>query len=139
MLATAPVSPGRLPCPVFGRDGYDYAQQTPDGRLFLGGGRDRFRAEEWTTDSAPTAPVQGYLDTVAVRFAGAPVTVEHRWAASAGFTEDGRPLCVRVGEQAVAVGGYSGTGNLVGPVAARAAVAWLAEDAPPPAFLRSTL
>jgi glycine/D-amino acid oxidase-like deaminating enzyme len=139
MLATAPLPPGRLPCPVFGRHGYDYGQQTPDGRVFLGGGRDRFRAEEWTTDTNPTPSVQGYLDALAARFAGGPVAVERRWAASAGFTEDGRPVCAPVGDRAVAVGGYSGTGNLVGPVAARAAVAWLADGAAPPAFLRSTL
>ncbi len=55
--------------------------------------------------------------------AGGPVEVTHRWAASVGFTADGRPLCTQVDDGVVAVGGYNGTGNLVGPVAARAAVA----------------
>jgi hypothetical protein len=36
----------------------------------------------------------------------------------------------------VAIGGYSGTGNLVGPVAARAAVA-LALDGTPPGYFAS--
>lgn len=139
MLATAPAAPGRLPCPVYGRYGYDYAQQTPDGRLFVGGGRDRFAAQEWTTDSAPTDPVQRYLDRLAVRFAGTPVTVQHRWAAPVGFTTDGRALCIPVADGVAAVGGYSGTGNLVGPVAARAAVALLTDGTPPPAYFRSTL
>jgi hypothetical protein len=35
----------------------------------------------------------------------------------------------------VAVGGYNGTGNLVGPVAARAAVARLLDGATPPGYL----
>ena len=123
MLSTAPVAPGRLPCPVYGRWGYDYAQQTADGRLFVGGGRDRFLDAEWTADTEPTAGVQAYIETVATRMAGRPVDVTHRWAASVGFTHDGRPLCVEVDDGVIAVGGYNGTGNLVGPVAARAAVA----------------
>lgn len=135
MLATAPVEPARLPCPVYGRWGYDYAQQGLDGRIYAGGGRDRFAAEEWTTDATPTAPVQAYIESVAARMAGQPVGVTHRWAASVGFTGDGRPLCVLVDDGVVACGGYSGTGNLVGPVAARAAVALLLDGtAPPPAF-----
>ena len=124
MLATAPVRPGRLPCPVYGRWGYDYAQQDADGRLFVGGGRDRFEADEWTTDAEPTAPVQAYIETVADadgrrRRSASPTAGR----ASVGFTGDGRALCTAVDDGVVAVGGYNGTGNLVGPVAARAAVA----------------
>jgi gamma-glutamylputrescine oxidase len=134
MLATTPL-PARLPCPVYGRWGYDYAQQLPDGRVFVGGGRDRFVDEEWTPDATPSRPVQDYIETVAERMAGAPVSVAHRWAASVGFTADARALCTLVDDGVVAIGGYNGTGNLVGPVAARAAVA-LALDAtaPPPYF-----
>jgi gamma-glutamylputrescine oxidase len=139
MLATGPAASGRLPCPVYGRYGYDYAQQTEGGRLFVGGGRDRFAADEWTTDATPSEAVQHYLDGLAARFAGAPVVVEHRWAASVGFTADGRALCTPVDEGVVAIGGYSGTGNLVGPVAARAAVAWLVDGTPPPTCFRSAL
>jgi glycine/D-amino acid oxidase-like deaminating enzyme len=54
-----------------------------------------------------------------------------------GFTGDGRPLCTEVDAGVVAIGGYNGTGNLVGPVAARAAVAALLDGEPPPAYLRS--
>jgi len=132
MLTTAPVSPGRLPCPVYGRWGFDYAQQDAAGRLFAGGGRDRFVDAEWTIDTAPTGSVQGWIEQVATRFAGAPATVTHRWAASVGYTRDGRPLVTRVRDGVVACGGYNGTGNLVGPLAARAAVALgLDETAPP--------
>jgi glycine/D-amino acid oxidase-like deaminating enzyme len=69
--------------------------------------------------------------------AGAPVAVTARWAASVGFTDDGRPLCTLADEGVVAVGGYNGTGNLVGPVAARAAVALAVDGTPPPAWLAS--
>ena len=133
MLATAPVVPV-LHCPVYARWGYDYAQQDASGRLFVGGGRDRWADLEWTEDADPTPEVQGYLDELAARLAG-PVQVTHRWAASVGFTDDGRPVCLPVEDDVVAVGGYSGTGNLVGPVAARAAVAWLLDGTPPPGYL----
>jgi gamma-glutamylputrescine oxidase len=132
MLATAPIAAGRLPCPVYGRWGYDYAQQLPDGRLFVGGGRDRFVEQEWTTDATPTAPVQSHIDGVAARMAGTAVSVTHRWAASVGFTQDGRPLCSEIAPGVVAIGGYNGTGNLVGPIAARAAVALLLDGTRPP-------
>ena len=79
---------------------------------------------------------------LAARFAGRPVTVTHRWAASVGLHPMGRPrrrraLCAAVDDGVMAIGGYNGTGNLVGPVAARAAVA-LAVDgiAPPACFAR---
>jgi glycine/D-amino acid oxidase-like deaminating enzyme len=45
---------------------------------------------------------------------------------------DGRALVTRVADGVVACGGYSGTGNLVGPVAARAGVALLLDDVAPP-------
>jgi gamma-glutamylputrescine oxidase len=123
MLATAPADPGRLPCPVYGRWGYDYAQQDAAGRLYVGGGRDQDLDAEWTTDTEPTRVVQGWIDRIAARFAGAPVMVTQRWAASAAYTEDGRPVVGLVRPGVVACGGYNGTGNLIGPLAARAAVA----------------
>jgi glycine/D-amino acid oxidase-like deaminating enzyme len=137
MLSTTPVPTGRLPCPVYGRWGYDYAQQDAAGRLYVGAGRDLFVDAEWTTDTKPTEPVQRYAEEVAARLAGQPVGVEARWAASVGFTEDGRALCLPVDDGVVACGGYSGTGNLVGPVAARAAVAWLIDGTVPQAYFRS--
>ncbi|MDQ2837017.1 MAG: FAD-binding oxidoreductase [Actinomycetota bacterium] len=122
MLATEPV-PVRLNCPVYGRWGYDYAQQDAAGRLYVGGGRDADLDAEWTVQTNPTPIVQGWIEQVAARFAGAPVTVSHRWAASAAYTEDGRPVVAEVRPGVVACGGYNGTGNLVGPIAARAALA----------------
>ena len=137
MLATAPVAAARVPCPVYGRWGYDYAQQAADGALAVGGGRDLFASAEWTQDTTPTTAVQAHIERLAARVAGGPVTVAARWAASVGFTPDGRPLCVEVEPGVVAVGGYNGTGNLVGPVAARAAVALALDGAEPPAHFAS--
>lgn len=137
MLGTAPVEPNRLPCPVYCRWGYDYAQQDAQGHLFVGGGRDRFVDSEWTTDTDPTPEVQRYIESVAQRMAGRPVTVTSRWAASVGYTDDGRPLCAEVAPGVVAFGGYNGTGNLVGPLAARAAVALALDGTPVPEYLCS--
>lgn len=131
MLATSP-RPARLPCPVYGRWGYDYAQQDAAGRIYAGGGRDHFVADEWTTSTTPTTPVQAWIESVAERMAGGRVGVTHRWAASVGYTSDGRPLCVETAPGVFAIGGYSGTGNLVGPAAARAAVALALDGTPPP-------
>ncbi|MEP6599794.1 MAG: FAD-binding oxidoreductase [Actinomycetota bacterium] len=138
MLATAPV-PRRVPCPVYCRWGYDYAQQDGAGRLFVGGGRDRFADAEWTSDVEPTRQVQEWIAQLANRLAGRQVDVTHRWGASVGFTADGRPLCAEVEDGVVAVGGYNGTGNLVGPIAARAAVALALDGTPPPSYLAGTM
>ena len=127
MLAATPGRPRRLPCAVYGRWGYDYAQQDAAGRLLVGGGRDRYAEREWTHDTEPTAGVQSWIEHVASRMAGQPVEVTHRWAASVGFTPDGKALCTRVDAGVVACGGYSGG-------AARAAVALALDGTPPPAY-----
>jgi glycine/D-amino acid oxidase-like deaminating enzyme len=135
MLSTAPLAdPQRLPCPVYGRWGYDYAQQDPSGAIFVGGGRDLYAEQEWTGSSEPTIGVQNYLHHIAERFAGAPVTVANQWAASVGFTDDGRPLVTQARPGVFACGGYNGTGNLVGPIAARAALALALDGTPPSPF-----
>ena len=51
----------------------------------------------------------------------APIT--HRWAASAGYTETGLPVVEQVREGVWALGGYSGTGNVIGALCGRAVVA----------------
>lgn len=144
MIATEPIAPGRVPYGVGYRDGYEWAQQDPSGRLLIGGGRDHFHDAETTTDDHPTDGIQQWIDSAAARVAGRPVTVTHRWAASAGYTPDGRALVVPIGEpsqdgRVVACGGYSGSGNLVGPIAARAAVALAVDGTAPPAYFRSSV
>ncbi len=138
MLATEPLGARRLPCAVGCRWGYEWAQQDSAGRLLLGGGRDHFIEEENTTEDLPTEQVQSWIEGIAARVAGQPVTVTHRWAASAGYTKDQRGLCIPVDEGVVACGGYSGSGNLVGPIAARAAVTMALDGTVPPAYLRSS-
>ncbi len=135
MLATRPIARRILPCPVHMRFGYDYAQQDSAGRLLVGGGRDFAAAQEETAETRTTAVVQQWVQQQAERLAGGPVTVTHRWAASAGYTPDGVPLVVRVRERVVACGGYNGLGNLMGPIAARAALVLGLDGVTPPPWL----
>jgi gamma-glutamylputrescine oxidase len=122
MLATAPTDEVRVPCPVYARWGYEYWQQLPDGRVALGGFRDRGGEAEWTESGEPSEPVQALLERwlregIGVR--SAPVT--HRWAAPVGFTPDGLPVLEEVRPGVWAAGGYSGTGNVIGAICGRAA------------------
>lgn len=139
MIATVPLSRRVLDGVLGCRDGFEWMQQDDRGRLLIGGGRDQFEADENTVDDQPTEQVQRWIDQQAERAAGEPVTVTHRWAASVGYTTDRRALCVPVHDQMIAVGGYSGSGNLVGPLAARAAVARLLDGTAVPGYFRSEI
>ncbi len=117
MLGTAPLPP-LFDRPVYLRDGYEYWQQLPDGRLVLGGFRDLGGAAEETSSMQPSAVVQGALDGLLARIAvGAVVT--HRWAASVGYTADSLPFVGEIRPGVWAAGGYCGTGNVIGALCAR--------------------
>ena len=118
MLATAPAPDVQLSRPVYARYGIDYWQQLADGRIALGGGRDVGGPAEWTTDAAPSADVQRHLETLLRDDIGTTAAVEHRWAGLVGFTPDNLPVLAELEPGLLAVGGYSGTGNLVGPLCA---------------------
>jgi gamma-glutamylputrescine oxidase len=120
MCATAPDPDVTLPRPVYRRWGYDYVQQLPSGEVLLGGCRDRFVETEWDAPPVPTSEVQACLDA-ALSALGVTAPVTHRWAARAAFTSDGLPVCEKIRPGLVAVGAYSGHGNLLGPHCARAA------------------
>lgn len=115
--------------PVYRRWGLDYWQQLPDGRIALGGGRDRGGTDEDTDLAVPSEPVQAWLTDLAGVVAP-DASVTHRWAAIVGFTEEGVPVCEQVGDGVWALGGYSGTGNVVGPLLAREVVASIATGSP---------
>jgi glycine/D-amino acid oxidase-like deaminating enzyme len=136
MLATEPTDEVTFKRPVYARWGYDYWQQLPDGRVALGGQRDHFAEDEWTANGDPSAPVQAALDhLLRDRLGVRRARVTARWAAPAGFRQNGvLPVCRAVADNVWAVGGYSGTGNVVGALYGRAA-ARLALGIPLPAKL----
>lgn len=126
MLATAPTADVAIPCPVYARYGVDYWQQLPDGRVALGGGRDVGGVEEWAPrwpwDAPTSTPVQEHLERVLRTEIGTTAPVEHRWTGVVGFTPDSLPVLAEPEPGLLAIGGYSGTGNLVGPLCAGWAV-----------------
>ena len=125
MLATEPTTEIRLSRPVYARWGYDYWQQRPDGAIALGGARDVAGAAEWTTNATPTDVVQQALERRLRDRLGVHAPISHRWAASVGYTEDGLPVVAEVRPGVWAVGGYSGTGNVIGALLGRGLARWL--------------
>ena len=122
MLATAPIPGEVVPCPIYRRYGLDYFQQLVTGEVALGGARDAGGDKEWTRSLEPSAAVQGVLDARLAEVVPVATTVTHRWAGTVGYTEDRLPIVRAVDEGVYVAGGYSGTGNVVGAVAARALV-----------------
>lgn len=119
MLATAPTREIQVRRPVYARWGYDYWQQRPDGSIALGGARDLAGESEWTTEAIPTPVVQAALERRLRGHLGVHAPVTHRWAAIVGFTDDGLPIGEEVRAGVWAIGGYSGTGNVVGALLGR--------------------
>ncbi|MDQ6611944.1 MAG: FAD-binding oxidoreductase, partial [Gemmatimonadota bacterium] len=123
MLATAPTVEIVVPCPTYIREGYEYWQQLPNGSIALGGFRDKAAETEWTTDTTPGNPVQQLLEQFLREKLGVQAPVTHRWAASAGYCSTGLPILRKIRDGVWAIGGYSGTGNVIGALCGRAVVA----------------
>lgn len=121
MLATEPTDELVLTRPVYRRYGFEYYQRTLEGRIALGGFRDQGGEAEWTTEAEPTPAVQERLEQFLRSALSVTAPISHRWAASVGYTTGPLPLRTEVRPGVWAVGGYSGTGNIVGAVLARAA------------------
>ena len=135
MLGTAPVAASIAPRPVYHRHGYDYWQQLPDGRLALGGGRDRHLEEEWDAPAEPSEAVQRELDVLLREHLGVCEPVTHRWAGIVAYTDDGLPILEEVRPGVIVTGALNGHGNVLGSAAARAA-AEIALGRPAPLLAR---
>ncbi|MBM4194793.1 MAG: FAD-binding oxidoreductase [Gemmatimonadetes bacterium] len=119
MLATAPATDVSIPCPVSASFGFDYFRQLPDGRVALGGGRNRSFDTEWGAPAEPSTVVQSYLDGVLRSRIRTQAPVTHRWAAQVSYTSTGLPVMREVEPRVWAIGAYCGTGNLVGSLCGR--------------------
>jgi gamma-glutamylputrescine oxidase len=116
VLVTEPLERSLFACPHYARHGYDYWQQTPEGRLVAGGFRDKTLDHEHTADERTTSLIQGHLERFVTELLGEAPRITHRWAGIFGATEDNLPLVGAVpGHDDVWVScGYSGHGNVLG-------------------------
>jgi glycine/D-amino acid oxidase-like deaminating enzyme len=123
MVATAPLPERVLEPVVYARWGYEYFQQTIDGRIAVGGFGDVDGADSYTDVEEGSPAIWERLGRyVRERLGLAAAEVTHRWVGIVGYGDDGRPFVGPVpGRDGLHVlGGYSGTGNLVGYVAGTA-------------------
>ncbi|HYW31398.1 MAG TPA: FAD-dependent oxidoreductase, partial [Gemmatimonas sp.] len=128
MLATAPTSERIVPCPMYYREGYEYWQGLPNGSIAIGGFRDKAGESEWSLDARPTEPVQTMLETFVREHLGVHAPITYRWAACAGYSDNGLPVLEETRDGVWALGGYSGTGNVIGALCGRAVVALAVDD-----------
>ncbi len=121
MISTEPETKLKLKYAVYIRQGWDYWQQLPDGRIAIGGGRDLALDEEATDVVEPTKVMRDYLERK-LQDIGVTAPVEHHWAAIVSYTDSGLPIVKEVQPGVWAVGAYCGTGNVVGALLARSVV-----------------
>jgi glycine/D-amino acid oxidase-like deaminating enzyme len=121
MLASAPAPEVSIPRPVYSRYGYDYWQQLPDKRVVVGGCRDQEMDSEWTTDRSITGTLQARLEALLRETIGVNQAITHRWAAHVAFSEGELPVFEEVRKDVIAIGAYSGTGNVIGALYGRMA------------------
>jgi gamma-glutamylputrescine oxidase len=116
MLATEPLPERWFERPHYGRQGFDYWHQRPDGRMLVGGFRDVDLTTEFTDRDETTPAIQSALEQFVVDLVGRPVRITHRWAGIFGLVPDLLPVVGRVpGEERIWVAaGYSGHGNVLG-------------------------
>jgi gamma-glutamylputrescine oxidase len=116
VIVSEPVGRVLYDRPHYARQGFDYWQQLPDGRILLGGFRDVSILDELTDVEETTSAIQSSLEAYLHELAGGNVQVTHRWAGIFGLTQDMLPLVGPVpGRENVWVaGGYSGHGNVLG-------------------------
>lgn len=123
MIATEPIEERWFEVPHYGRHGFDYWHQTPDGRVLAGGFRDTSIDSEFTSDEQVTSTVQAALESFVESLVGRPLRVDYRWAGIFGLVLDFLPVVGPVpgDERLWVAGGYSGHGNVLGFMCGRLA------------------
>lgn len=129
MLATGPERTVRFDRPVYADFGHNYFQQLDDGTFALGGLRHRYQESSWTAEEGLIDEVQSGLDGLLGEI-GVRAAVTNRWYGHAAFTDDRRPVFREMAPGLVAIGAYSGHGNVVGSIYGREAVRQLAGGQP---------
>jgi glycine/D-amino acid oxidase-like deaminating enzyme len=116
VVATEAIPEMLFEIPHYGRHGFDYWHQRPDGRIVAGGFRDVSLDSEFTAEEVTTPVVQAALERFVEDHVGRPLRIDYRWAGIFGMVFDFLPVVGRVpGAEALWVaGGYSGHGNVLG-------------------------
>jgi gamma-glutamylputrescine oxidase len=131
MLVTAPLSERLFDRPHYARDGFDYWQQLPDGRVAVGGRRDRSFETEETAVEETTRSIQRELEALTAELVGREVEITHRWAGIWGQTADRLPLVGRLRDDLWIAGGYSGHGNVLGLACGELVASAVLGESPP--------
>jgi gamma-glutamylputrescine oxidase len=116
VIATEPIEEMLFELPHYGRHGFDYWHQRPDGRIVAGGFRDVSLDNEFTDEEVTTPVVQDALERFVGGLVNRRLRVDYRWAGIFGMVFDFVPVVGRApgeGDLWVA-GGYSGHGNVLG-------------------------
>ncbi len=116
VIATEPVEEMLFEIPHYGRHGFDYWHQRPDGRIVAGGFRDVSLDTEFTAEEVTTPVVQAALEHFVEEHVGRPLRIDYRWAGIFGMVFDFVPVVGRMpgDERLWIAGGYSGHGNVLG-------------------------
>jgi len=117
MVATEPVERRLVDCPVYARFGFEYFQQTPDGRLLAGGFSDLDGDASYTDRYEGNPVVWERIERYVAEELGVTAAVTHRWVGIVGYTDDLLPFVGEVSPGLYAAGGYSGHGNVLGYLA----------------------
>ena len=133
VIATEPIPELLFEIPHYGRHGFDYWHQRPDGRIVAGGFRDVSLDTEFTVDEVTTPVVQGALERFVEEHVGRPLRVDYRWAGIFGMVFDFLPVVGRVptDDRVWMAGGYSGHGNVLGFASGRLVARALVGDRDP--------
>jgi glycine/D-amino acid oxidase-like deaminating enzyme len=116
VVATVPLDVRLFDVPHYARQGYDYWQQLPDGRLVVGGWRDADFDAETTRVEEVTPPIQERIESFIVDLLGELPPLTHRWAGIFGVTESKLPYVGPLwrDDRVWVAAGYSGHGNVLG-------------------------
>jgi len=133
IVATEPIAEMLFELPHYGRHGFDYWHQRPDGRIVAGGFRDVSLDTEFTADEVTTPVVQGALERFVEEHVGRPLRIDYRWAGIFGMVFDFLPVVGRVPDhdRVWVAGGYSGHGNVLGFASGRLVARALLGDRDP--------
>lgn len=133
VIATEPFEEMLFEIPHYGRHGFDYWHQRPDGRIVAGGFRDVSLDTEFTAEEVTTPIVQAALEHFVEEHVGRSLRIDYRWAGIFGMVFDFVPVVGRVpgDERLWVAGGYSGHGNVLGFACGRLVARAILDDRDP--------